>query len=178
MKEQILKLRSENKSYSEIQKQLGCSKSTISYHCGEGQKEKSLKRCRKRREKDTLLRRIEGFKSRKKHFTESVRKFQKRNNIVVGKVDKNIEKSFTKDDLLNRLGGHVTKCYLSGEVINIKEDIYHLDHIVPVSRGGDNSINNLGITKREFNIMKSDLTLEEFIENCKKVLKNFGYTIS
>lgn len=35
MKEQILKLRSEGKTYSEIQFQLGCSKSTISFHCGE-----------------------------------------------------------------------------------------------------------------------------------------------
>lgn len=33
MKEKILKLRSEGKSYNEIQKELGCSKGTISFHC-------------------------------------------------------------------------------------------------------------------------------------------------
>lgn len=33
MKDKIIKLRKEGKSYREIQKQLRCSKSTISYHC-------------------------------------------------------------------------------------------------------------------------------------------------
>ena len=39
MKEQILKLREEGKTYNEIQKITGASKGTISYHCGEGQKD-------------------------------------------------------------------------------------------------------------------------------------------
>ncbi|MBV1928379.1 MAG: helix-turn-helix domain-containing protein [Gammaproteobacteria bacterium] len=43
MKEQILKLRAEGKTYNEIKKLLGCSKGTISYHCGAGVKEKSRK---------------------------------------------------------------------------------------------------------------------------------------
>ena len=33
MKEQILKLRKEGKTYNQIQDELGCAKSTISYHC-------------------------------------------------------------------------------------------------------------------------------------------------
>ena len=41
MKERILALRNEGLTYNEIKDLLGCSKSTISYHCGEGQKEKS-----------------------------------------------------------------------------------------------------------------------------------------
>lgn len=40
MKEQILKLRSEGKTYTEIKEILKCSKGTISFYCGEGQKEK------------------------------------------------------------------------------------------------------------------------------------------
>ena len=49
MKEDILKLRNEGKTYNEIQEILGCSKGTISYHCGEGQKEKTNKRSAKQR---------------------------------------------------------------------------------------------------------------------------------
>ena len=41
MKEDILKLREEGKSYREISKLLGCSKGSVSYHCGKGQKEKA-----------------------------------------------------------------------------------------------------------------------------------------
>lgn len=38
MKEQILKLRSEGKSYRDIEQLIGCSKGTIAFHCGTGQK--------------------------------------------------------------------------------------------------------------------------------------------
>lgn len=44
MKEKILKLRDEGKTYQEIVRELGCSKSTVSYHCGDNQREKSSKR--------------------------------------------------------------------------------------------------------------------------------------
>ena len=40
MKEQILELRAQGLSYNEIVKELGCSKSSVSYHCGKGQKRK------------------------------------------------------------------------------------------------------------------------------------------
>ena len=46
-KELILKLRGMGYSYGDIQKEYGFSKGTISYHCGEGQKEKYLIRSRK-----------------------------------------------------------------------------------------------------------------------------------
>ena len=40
-KENILRLRAEGKSYSQIADELGCSKGTVSYHIGFGQKEKT-----------------------------------------------------------------------------------------------------------------------------------------
>ena len=39
-KEDILELRYEGKSYKQIKKILGCSMSTISYHCGNGNEKK------------------------------------------------------------------------------------------------------------------------------------------
>ena len=53
-KDEILRLREEGKTYKEIQDELGCSKGTISYHLGEGQKLKykaSSKAARERRYK-------------------------------------------------------------------------------------------------------------------------------
>lgn len=52
MKEKILALYSEGKSYREIASILGCSKGTISYHCGAGQKDKTRQRQRDRRSKN------------------------------------------------------------------------------------------------------------------------------
>jgi hypothetical protein len=55
VKEQILKLRKEGKTYDEIAREVECSKGTISYHCGKGQKEKS--RLRQLKEKHKLWKR-------------------------------------------------------------------------------------------------------------------------
>ena len=49
MKEQILELRAQGKTYNEIVSIVGCSKGTVSYYCGDGQKEKSLVRLQNRR---------------------------------------------------------------------------------------------------------------------------------
>lgn len=43
-KEDISKLRAQGKSYREIQEILGCSKGTIAYHLGPGQKDKTKDR--------------------------------------------------------------------------------------------------------------------------------------
>lgn len=52
-KENILRLRAEGKSYREIQEKLNCSKGTIAYHIGSGQKEKTLSRTRDIRSQHT-----------------------------------------------------------------------------------------------------------------------------
>ena len=44
MKKDILRLRKEGKTYNEIVAELGCSKSTINYHCGVNGKEFTHKR--------------------------------------------------------------------------------------------------------------------------------------
>jgi len=44
VKDEILRLRKLGYSYPQIQIELKCSKGTISYHCGEGQKDKTAKR--------------------------------------------------------------------------------------------------------------------------------------
>ena len=64
--EQILKLRAEGKSYSEISKILSCSKSTISYWCNPNGKENVQRRTLKREKwRRTLEKKIANFKKRK-----------------------------------------------------------------------------------------------------------------
>jgi len=54
LKEKIISLADKGLSYRQIQKKLGCSKSTISYHLGEGQKHKAYARVRKQRLKKRI----------------------------------------------------------------------------------------------------------------------------
>ena len=124
MKEQILKLREEGKTYNEIKSILGCSKSTISYYCGEGQKEKTLNRKRKSRKYNPLLDKIDRFKSR-------VRDFQR--NRVNGTFVEGRTHTLSVENVLNKIGDN-PKCYLTGREIDLYNTTsYHLDHIIPLS---------------------------------------------
>lgn len=190
MKEQILKLKSEGKSYKEIQAILGCSKGTISYHCGIGQKEKTKTRRDKRRE-NIVKAKTDAFKYTKrttnnlvkkefrssKDVVESVRKFNKRNTDKKGGVDKELKPTFTWEDVIEKYG-EKTVCYLSGVEIDLFINNYNFDHIIPASKGGLNILENLGITHEIVNYMKGDLTPNELIEWCIKILIHNGYQVT
>lgn len=191
MKEKILELRNQGKSYNQIVEILGCSKSTISYYCGDNQKEKLKERTKKLKLENPLIQKIDNFKSRVKtikkneikedkeerYAKESVRKFQTRDYSNKLRYNKLKLKTFNFNDVLEKFGVE-TNCYLSGEPINLYKNNYNLDHIIPVSKNGDNSFDNLGIAHEVVNRMKSDLTPEELIEWCIKILTYNGYTIS
>ena len=69
-------------------------------------------------------------------------------------------------------------CYLTGDKIDLMDSqAYSLDHIVAKSKGGDNSLENCGLTTKIANQMKSYQTVEELIENCKKILEVRGYKV-
>lgn len=174
MKNEILKLRSEGKSYKQIKKILGCSLSTISFHCGDGQKEKNYLRNKKYKSKNYLSKKLTFFKGKKK-ITSAVRDFQRREG---GKLINKIEKyDFNYLDVIEKFGVD-TKCYLSGEPINLINDKnYSLDHIVPIVSGGENSLDNLGILDKRVNCMKHTLSIDEFIGLCEKILKYNGYNV-
>jgi len=175
MKDQILKLRSEGKSYREIQKAIGCSKGTISYHCGDGQKEKHRLRVRKRRG-NILLAKMERFKE--KGVYSKYRDYKRR----IGAGKKNALKSthgkeFTLTSLVNKIGNN-PKCYLTARIIDLsKPSTFSFDHILPAKIKIDNTLKNLGLSCKDANMAKSDMTLDNFVQLCKEVCENFGYVV-
>jgi len=191
-KDSILKLRSEGKTYTEIQSILGCSKSTIAYHCGEGQKEKAKNRSKNLRINDhikySIINKIDGFKRSclkyRKLQEEYKTHFRKR---VLGKImtfhrDRNTEKydkaTFSVDDILAIYNKNPI-CNLTGRSIDLENTrSWELDHIVPASKGGSDTIDNCQITCKEANFAKGDLSMSEFINLCKDVLSYNGYTIT
>jgi 5-methylcytosine-specific restriction endonuclease McrA len=85
---------------------------------------------------------------------------------------------FTVKDLVEKIGDDPI-CYLTGRKIDLNHSkAYHLDHVVPKSRGGDDTLDNCQIACREANFAKGDLSYDEFIQLCKEVLEHHENKLS
>lgn len=85
--------------------------------------------------------------------------------------------TFRWQEVIERFGWE-TNCYLTGEPIKLDEPVtYHFDHIIPCALGGESTLDNLGIATKNANLAKSDMTVEQFLALCEKVLKHHGYEV-
>src|SRR5574343_70591 len=114
-KEKILELRSQGKTYNEIAKILNCSKSIISYHCGEGQKEKNLLRSRKSKRKHPFVNKTHTFIEVQKKYANCKNPKSTTFKLIKAKIysffdfrrkGKNMKEkpSFTYQDVINKFG--------------------------------------------------------------------------
>lgn len=95
-KENILRLRALGYSYNRIQKELGLSKGTISYHCGSGVKERTYKRTSKYAKQNPLYNRLDHFMSRETKNKESKIKIAKIEHAVWRKLYHYISREYNK----------------------------------------------------------------------------------
>lgn len=185
-RDDILQLRSEGKTYNEIMKITGASKSTISYHCGINQKQRTARR--KGKNTHPFIKKIDNFKSAKKKLDKETNRSEIIERVRIQKKIESFHRNrksnmytsttFTIKDVLSKFG-EAPKCYLTGKTIDIyNTKSYHFDHVVPVSKGGESIIDNLGICTRDANHAKHDMLLDDFVSLCKQVLENRGYIIS
>lgn len=164
MKEVILKLRSEGLSYSTIAKEVDCAKSTVAYYCGEGVREKAIDRSDIIRRKNKYKPPSLSTKIRSKIYSFSkgiaqVRKF-------------NINEVY--ENIINN-----PECYLTGREIDLNDrSTWSLDHIIPRSKGGVLTKDNIGLSCRDANYAKYDMHLNDFIQLCKEVCENNGYQVT
>lgn len=187
-KDSILKLRSEGKSYTEIQSILGCSKGTICYHCGENQKNKTYER-KNKLDNRKIIQKIYNFyyntNKEKKIYDKYKSVFNKRITdkiLSFHRERKNMKQyrkaSFTVNDVINMHKNNST-CALTGDEIDLNDTrSWHLDHIIPVSKGGDDSLSNCQITTKTANMAKGNMEIDEFISFCTKVLTHHGYNVT
>jgi len=196
LSKQIQELRNAGKTYNQIVAILGCSKSSVCYHCDNTQKQKTQNRTKLYRSQpkhDKIIRivypklasKIYHFQNhsfnRRKHY------YFKNNIITIHRALKckyfqfmrnNLMKPpFKQQQLLDKIGPNPI-CYLTGLPIDLtKPSTYQFDHIIPASKNGDSSLDNLGICAKQANTAKSDMTPDEFINLCKLVLQHNGYNI-
>ena len=179
LQKSIISLKSQGYSHNKISTELNCSKSTVSYHLNSDAKIKTRDRQRKfRANSHPYYNKLSSFKSETKPTKLTTKqkdcaekliyvKIYDFHNIKGAKIK--TEPTFTIDDVINKFGEN-PKCYLTGKIIDIyKPRTYHFDHIIPRSKGGDNSLDNLGICSKEANLAKGNLTLDEFVSLCKTI---------
>ena len=177
-------LRLQGLSYRDIQNTLGCSKSTISYHLGEGQKEKTKQR-RKKIPSSTY-----SHVKRVNTFQNPIVRNQKKLNPAPSQTQRQMTKSITDKasrfqrssafnykDVYAKYGDHF-QCALTGRPLSWNNPhTYEYDHILPVARGGNSSIENLQLVCTDANRAKNDMTEEEFLDLCKEVVLHAGYKV-
>lgn len=177
LKKDIIHLRAEGKSYNQIAKALDCSKSVISYHCGNGsEKARVLSGVKNRK---AICRKVSRFKTRcsRKNYpklSSKLKTFKRKSNKQgnhTNTVVNGISSNYTCQDVLAKIGPN-PQCYLTGTPIDLDDSAsYHLDHIIPTSRGGSNNLDNLQICLKDVNTAKGQLMLDEFYKLCEDVLK-------
>ena len=180
LKTQIIELRKKGLTYDQIKKKLNCSKSTISFHCNDKSKEKTYIRQRKRRKNKPLEKKIESFLRTKNinnidkttiYESYSDRLKIKTWNFTRAQKRSYGERMFNETELINKIGT-TPKCYLTGRPINLNQSkSYALDHVVPRSKGGNNSIDNCEIACIEANKAKHNMSYDEFVQLCKEVVE-------
>lgn len=175
LKDDILKLREEGKSYRDIAFLLNCSKSVISYHCNDGITKFKVDKHHKTKNtlKKAIMKKLNSFKSRHipKCITTKTAGFKRatsRNKTIVNNI---LEFNYGTQDVLDKIGSN-PKCYLTGQPIDLfKGETYEFDHIIPIKLGGTNDLSNLQIALTEVNHAKGQLMLDDFYKLCEDILK-------
>lgn len=168
------RLRSGGMGAKAIAKQFGCSPSTVMYHTNDNSHASDRTRKRRWRAKNPIQSKLRAYRTRRGVFGKA-RDFQRRDGS--GLSDSPSKENFTVMELLDKLGDS-PKCYLTGRSIDLSEvDTYSFDHVTPAARGGDNSLENLQILRKEVNMVKSDRTVSELLALCEEILRYQGYQI-
>lgn len=71
-----------------------------------------------------------------------------------------------------------SSCYLTGRPLTLTDKTsWSLDHKNPRSRGGTNSIHNMGVASTIANQSKMTMNVREYLDLCQEVLRNHGYIV-
>lgn len=185
--ENIISLRKDGLSYQQIADKLNISKSTVSYHCNKNTKNKNKIRHYRNRSKAIwkykLSDAISKFRTRKagKGNVSYCKDWNKKLRTAVSRFRKSLEtmpkENYTYKDVVDYFKGTTVTCELTGRIIDLTKDDYNIDHILPISRGGTNELNNMAFCIPEANAAKNNLTNDEFVALCKEVCEHFGYKV-
>jgi len=77
------------------------------------------------------------------------------------------ERKVTAEALYRKLQRQQFRCALSG--VLMEPDDASLDHIVPLSKGGEHNMDNVQVVHKDVNRMKGQMSQEEMVNWCRKI---------
>ena len=169
-KDKIIELRRSGKTYQEIANILNCASSTVVYHLRPIVRSNAIKRAYKNKMKNPQ-------KARNLNTICQQKLYNFKCDSKKGTKKKYSPSPISINDIRNLV--YISpKCYLTGRNIDVLDSSsWSLDHIIPRSKGGPSTMQNLGISSSIANKCKHDLSLDEFLILCQEVLQNFGFRI-
>lgn len=193
LKEKILELKEKGLGQSEIALKLGCAKSTVCWHFDPN---KQLKKAQERKKKIPDYE-IKNCRNISRFFcskTENKQKIKIKDLTFkeAHATNRNRLKNFSKHyksytmeqktkikSVKQKYGitesNTTFTCIYTGKILDwTRPEEYQYDHIVPRSRGGENTLENLQIISKEANQAKGDMTHEEFVNFIKLVNSNLA----
>jgi len=78
------------------------------------------------------------------------------------------QRNVSSKELLQLIEMQDYRCALTGR--ELTPETAHVDHVVPLSRGGSHGIENLQVLHADVNTAKSTLTQDEFLAMCRDVV--------
>lgn len=67
------------------------------------------------------------------------------------------------------------RCHYTGDELTLEN--VSLDHLIPLSSGGEHSMENVVLCTRQVNRMKGRMTEIEFIDACRRVAEKAGQSV-
>lgn len=89
-------------------------------------------------------------------------------NKVVKEITKTKRRQFTNSERIAVYNKNKGRCAICGEYVPF--DIFTVDHILPLAKGGDNDLSNLQCTCRTCNLVKQDILPEELMEKLTQIV--------
>lgn len=112
-----------------------------------------------RRSKSPYWQRKSGYQRYKCHTFKTIARYTNK-RCKIGKV--------TAQDLWSCAKKQKLCCPISGEKLTTKN--ISIDHIIPLSKGGTNTLDNLRLVTRAVNIAKHTMSDAEFLSFCQNIV--------
>jgi 5-methylcytosine-specific restriction endonuclease McrA len=89
-------------------------------------------------------------------------------NTVMKELVKVKRKQFTNNERIAIYNKNKSRCAICGDYVPF--DLFTVDHIVPIAKGGDNSFSNLQCTCKVCNLIKQDILPEDLMKKLTKII--------